>query len=200
MKVFLRCSCGTRDARARGCPHKWASQFSTRAPSSPSRRRSRTRPTRSPTPIASAGTGSSAPPASRSTTTSRRAVSHWAPCVISSCASSRLAAMPARTAATSGRWICLCPSWAPPRSCTPLPSPTSSGGARRAAPSRPRGADSRSRSPWPRSTRKPPRCRRCSGMPVARTGCLGRRSCSRARSCPVFANGRRRNTSANTAH
>jgi integrase len=27
MKVFLRCSCGTRDTRARGCAHKWASQF-----------------------------------------------------------------------------------------------------------------------------------------------------------------------------
>ena len=27
MKVFLRCTCGTRDTRARGCVHKWASQF-----------------------------------------------------------------------------------------------------------------------------------------------------------------------------
>jgi len=27
MKVFLRCSCGTRDTRARGCDHKWAAQF-----------------------------------------------------------------------------------------------------------------------------------------------------------------------------
>jgi len=27
MKVFLRCACGTRDSRARGCTHKWASQF-----------------------------------------------------------------------------------------------------------------------------------------------------------------------------
>jgi integrase len=27
MKVFLRCTCGSRDTRARGCDHKWASQF-----------------------------------------------------------------------------------------------------------------------------------------------------------------------------
>ena len=27
MKVFLRCTCGTRDTRARGCAHKWAAQF-----------------------------------------------------------------------------------------------------------------------------------------------------------------------------
>lgn len=27
MKVFLRCACGSRDSRTRGCTHKWASQF-----------------------------------------------------------------------------------------------------------------------------------------------------------------------------